>query len=126
MKHLKAALIYLAANGIGLLVAVVLLDGFNVTVPGFVVAVLIFSLAQAVLRPLIERLSRERLPQIMGGIALVTIFFGLWITGLIVGGLEIGGVSNWLAATLLIWLGSLLASIFLPRLLDGGAEKRAS
>jgi len=114
MKHVKAGLVFLAANGVGLLVAILLLDGFNATFLGFVVAVLIFSVVQAILRPLIERLSKERLPQIMGGIALVTIFLGLWITGLLVGGLTIGGLSNWFAATLLIWLGSLGAFILLP------------
>jgi uncharacterized membrane protein YvlD (DUF360 family) len=125
MRHLKSALVFLAANGIGLLVAILLLEGFTATVPGFIVAVLIFSLVQAVARPLIERLSRDRLPQIMGGIALVTIFVGLWITQLFVGGLVIGGVSNWLAATLLVWLGSLVASIVLPMIMGRKAQPQA-
>ena len=43
----------------------------------------------------------------MGGIALVTIFVGLLVTDMIMSSMEIGGISNWLAATLLVWLGSL-------------------
>jgi hypothetical protein len=50
----------------------------------------------------------------MGGIALVTIFAGLFITDMIMDGMEIGGIANWLAATLLVWIGSLIASILLP------------
>jgi hypothetical protein len=50
----------------------------------------------------------------MGGIALVTIFIGLFITEILMSGMTIGGISNWLAATLLVWLGSLIASILLP------------
>jgi hypothetical protein len=50
----------------------------------------------------------------MGGIALVTIFVGLFVTDMIMDGMQIGGISNWLAATLLVWLGSLIASILLP------------
>jgi hypothetical protein len=29
-------------------------------------------------------------------------------------GFDMGGLSNWLAATLLVWLGSLIAEILLP------------
>ena len=29
-------------------------------------------------------------------------------------GFDMGGLSNWLAATLLVWLGSLVAEILLP------------
>jgi hypothetical protein len=36
------------------------------------------------------------------------------VTELIMDGMTIGGISNWLAATLLVWIGSLLASILLP------------
>lgn len=50
----------------------------------------------------------------MGGISLVTIFIGLWITSVLVSGMEIGGIANWLAATLLVWIGSLVAEILLP------------
>jgi len=50
----------------------------------------------------------------MGGIALVTIFAGLFVTDIIMDGMTIGGIANWLAATLLVWIGSLLASILLP------------
>lgn len=105
---------YLVANAVGLLVAVVLLPGFTIDALSFVVAVAIFSLVQTVLGPLITKISFKSFPQLMGGIALVTIFAGLFVTDTIMAGMEIGGISNWLAATLLVWLGSLIASILLP------------
>jgi hypothetical protein len=114
IRFLISTVAYLAANAIGLLIAVVLLPGFAIDPLAFVIAVGIFSLVQTVLGPLITKLSLRNFPQLMGGIALVTIFIGLFVTDMIMPGMEIGGISNWLAATLLIWLGSLIASILLP------------
>ena len=124
VRFLISTAIYLAANAIGLLIAVVLLPGFTVGPMSFVLAVLVFSAIQTVAGPLITKISLKNLPQLMGGIALVTIFLGLWLTDIIMPGMSIGGISNWLAATLLVWLGSLLAGILLPMyLLKEAVEK---
>jgi len=104
----------LAANAIGLLVAIILLPGFVIDPLSFVVAVAIFSLVQTVLGPLIVQMSMKNVPQLMGAIALVTISVGLFATDIMMSGMQIGGIAHWLAATLLVWLGSLLASILLP------------
>lgn len=53
-------------------------------------------------------------PALKGGIALVVTFVGLLITDMVTAGLTIGGISNLLAATLLVWLGALIASVVLP------------
>ena len=113
-RFLLSTLAYLIANAFGLLVAVFLLPGFSINVLAFVAAVAIFSLVQTALGPLLSKIASKRFPQLMGGIALVTIFVGLFVTDIVMQGMEIGGISNWLAATLLVWLGSLLASILLP------------
>ncbi|ROU03328.1 phage holin family protein [Histidinibacterium lentulum] len=105
---------YLIANAVGLLVAVLLLPGFTIDFLAFVVAVLIFSLVQTIAGPLVTKMSMKHMPQLLGGIALITIFVGLLVTAFIMPSMEIGGISNLLAATLLVWLGSLLASILLP------------
>ena len=118
---------YLAANAVGLLVATVLLPGFTIDPLGFVVAVVIFSVVQAILGPLVTKVSLKSMPQLMGGVALVTIFLGLFVTDLLVRGMEIGGIANWLAATLLVWIGSLVAEILLPiyvfKQLSGNAKR---
>lgn len=114
IRFLWSTAAYLVANAIGLLVATLLLPGFSIDPLAFVVAVAIFSLVQTILGPLITKLSIRNFPQLMGGIALVTIFLGLFVTDTLMAGMEIGGISNWLAATLLVWIGSLVASILLP------------
>lgn len=102
---------YLIANAVGLLLAVLLLEGFSVAFTAFIVAVLIFCIVQAIAQPVASKFSQKYAPQLMGGIALVAIFFGLLITSVIVSGMTIGGIANLLAATLLVWLGSLLAQL---------------
>lgn len=107
-------LAFLVANAVGLILAAALLDGFSVGPVAFVVAVVIFSAVQGLTGPLLTKISLKSFPQLMGGISLVTIFVGLWITSLLVDGMQIGGLANWLAATLIVWIGSLIASVLLP------------
>ncbi|MEP1198854.1 phage holin family protein [Tateyamaria sp.] len=110
----KSAATYLIANAVGLLLSIVILPGFTISPTAFFVAVLLFSVVQGISSPLITKFSLKKVPQMMGGISLVTIFIGLWITSVLVAGMEIGGIANWLAATLLVWIGSLVAEILLP------------
>ena len=126
MRMLKSILAYLIANAAGLLAAVFLLRGFVIDPLSFLVVVAVFSIALAVLGPVLTRLSQKRFPQIMGGIALVTIFAGLFVTDLIMPGMRIGGLINWLGATLLVWLFSLVASVVLPRYLGQTPAQRQS
>lgn len=114
VRFLISTAAYLVANAVGLVIAVVLLPGFVIDPLSFVVAVAIFSVVQTVLGPLITKISIKSFPQLMGGVALVTIFVGLSVTELVMDGMQIGGISNRLAATLLVWIGSLVASILLP------------
>ena len=114
VRMAKSAATYLIANAVGLLLSIVILPGFTISPLAFFVAVLIFSVVQGISAPLITKISRKKVPQLMGGISLVTIFIGLWVTSLLVSGMEIGGISNWLAAPLLVWIGSLVAEILLP------------
>ncbi len=51
----------------------------------------------------------------MGGIALVSIAVCLFLTNLIMAGMDMGGLTNWIAATVLVWIGSLAATFLLPQ-----------
>jgi len=113
-KFLLSTAAYLAANTIGLLLAMILLEGFTIDLWSFVVAVLIFSGVEAAVGPLLTKLSKRHVPQLMGGTALVAILIGLLVTNLLMPGMQIGGIANYLAATLLVWVGSLVAQILLP------------
>lgn len=114
VKFFVSTAVLILANGIGLLIAAILLPGFRIDPLAFVVAVLIFSIVQAVLGPFITKVALKNFPQALGGIALVIVFVGLFVTDVLMPSMEIGGISNWLAATLLVWLGSLIATILLP------------
>ncbi len=103
------------ANAVGLLLAKTLLEGFTISAAGFIVVLLVFTGVMVLTGPLMTKIAVTSLPQIRGAVALVTVFVGLKVVDWIMGtSFEIGGLSNWLAATLLVWLGSLVAEILLP------------
>jgi hypothetical protein len=102
------------ANAVGLLLATVLLTGFTIDPLAFVVVLLVFTGVLILTGPLMTKVAITSVPQIRGSVALVTVFVGLKVTEWLMGGFDMGGLSNWLAATLLVWLGSLIAQILIP------------
>ena len=54
------------------------------------------------------------MPALRGSVALIATFIGLVVTSLITDGMNIDGVSTWILATIIVWLGGLLAGIILP------------
>lgn len=113
-RRIKSALALLAGNAIGLLFASLILSGFAIKPISFIVVVIVFTVVQVVAEPLILKLGEKKAPALKGGIALIVTFVGLFVTDLVSAGLTVGGVSNLLAATLLVWLGALIASVVLP------------
>lgn len=113
-RRIKSVLALLAGNALGLLLAALLLPEFAIKPISFIVVVIVFTLVQWIAEPLILKLGEKRAPAIKGGIALIVTFVGLLVTDLVTNGLTVGGISNLLAATLLVWLGALIGSIVLP------------
>jgi putative membrane protein len=109
-------LIALVSNALGLLVADVVLDGFNLNATGFVVAVVVFTVAFALLQPFLLVQLRGSRAGVLGGVALIATLASLIITTLITDGLSIDGVTAWVAGTLIVWLVSVLAGFILPAL----------
>jgi low temperature requirement protein LtrA len=116
MRYVKAGILYLLCNGAGLLLASLLLAGFRISWTAFFVAVVLMSVLLAVIAPVARRMAEKRAPQLLGGIALVAIFLSLLVTSLIVPGVQISGVGGWIGGTVLVWIGSLVASFLLPSL----------
>ncbi len=117
-EFLKSVVILLIANAIGLgLASLVIGPGFRLGVSTFLVAVLLFTVIEALARPVLARISARWLPQMMGGLSLVAVFAGLLGTQLILPGKAISGLNNWLFAPLLVWIISLVMQIVLPRYL---------
>ena len=106
----------LVANAVGLIVAAAVLDGMAIDVTGFIVAVVIFTVAVALLQPFFGAQLRRRRSSALGGVALFGTLAALILTDVLSDGLSIDGVGTWLAATVIVWAASLLAAFILPYL----------
>ena len=106
----------IAGNAIGLLVAAALLDDVKLSGAAFILAVIIFTVAELILEPFIEKMVTEHAERLRIFTSLVTTFLALLITDLLSDGLSIEGASTWLLATVIVWLGTLLAGVILLRL----------
>jgi uncharacterized membrane protein YvlD (DUF360 family) len=110
--------IVLLGNAVGLIVCSLVLDDFEINATGFIVSLLIFTVAVALMTPFLSSvMQRNRSTSAaLGGVALISTFVALVITDLLSDGLEISGVGTWIAATVIVWLASLLAVFILPYL----------
>lgn len=90
-----------------LLAGLVLSEWVTLNVGGFLVAVLIFTVAQSLLTPFILNIARKYASALLGGIGLVSTLLALWVATLFPGGLAISGL-GWVLAPLLVWIVSAL------------------
>ena len=109
--------IRLLANAVGLIVANLVLDDMELNASGFIIAVLIFTVAQVILQPLIVKIAMTNAQALMGATALVTTLVGLIITDLVSDGLSISGFVTWCLATVIVWAAALIAGLILPLIL---------
>ena len=116
-KFILSAVAHLIANAAGLLLATILLPGFSIGVLGAIIVILVFTVVSVVLLPIVRKISEKQLPELMGGISLIVTLLGLIITELLVSDFTIGGIANLLAATLIVWIGALIAGILVPKYL---------
>jgi uncharacterized membrane protein YqgA involved in biofilm formation len=117
VRLLLRAVVFLGSAALGLLGAwVVLRPQFAITASGFVVAVVVFALAQSVLAPFIATMANRYAPAFLGGIGLVSTFVALLLATLLGHGLSISGVQTWVLASLIVWLVTALATFALPAL----------
>lgn len=107
-------LIGLAANAVGLIVAASLLDGMELDATSFIVAVVIFTVVFALAQPFLIMQFRANAPAMLGGVALVATLVALIVTDLVSDGFTIDGVGTWVAATVIVWVVSVLAAFILP------------
>lgn len=114
IRFLIRMVIAVVANAVGLLVAAALLDGMHVNAGSFVVAVIIFTVAFALMQPFLVSQFRRGNSAALGGVALIATLVALIITDLVSDGFSIDGVGTWIAATVIVWLGALLAAFILP------------
>jgi uncharacterized membrane protein YvlD (DUF360 family) len=114
IRLIVRGLIAVAANAVGLIVAASVLDGMEINVTGFIVALVIFTVVFALMQPFLAAQFRRSAPAALGGVALIATFVALVVTDLISDGLNISGVGTWIAATVIVWLAAVLAAFILP------------
>ncbi|HEX4747763.1 MAG TPA: hypothetical protein VFU99_12875 [Gaiellaceae bacterium] len=118
IRLLVRTAIVLIGNAVGLIVASLVLDGFSIDVTGFIVSLIIFTITVALMTPFLASTMRrnQSASAALGGVALISTFVALLVTDLLSDGVSISGVGTWIAATVIVWLGSLIAVFVLPYL----------
>ena len=114
IRLLFRTIILLLANAVGLIVASLVLSGFDIDVTAFIVAVVIFTVVLALMQPFLASALRRRGSTALGGVSLIATLVSLIITSLITDGFSIDGIGTWVAATVIVWLAALLAAFILP------------
>ena len=107
-------LVALAANAVGLIVATLVIDGFDLNVTGFIVAVIVFTITFALMQPFLIAQLRRGPAAVLGGVSLIATLVSLIATVALTDGLSIDGLSAWILGTLVVWLAALLAAFILP------------
>ena len=116
-RMLVRVALFLGSGAVALVVAWLILGtGFQLSVLGFLTAVIVFSIAQAAVAPLVDKLARRYAEPLLGGVGLISTFIALWVATLLSGGLRIDGASNWIAATLIVWAVTALFALVAPLL----------
>ena len=111
---LPRAVVLLGSWTIGLLVAARVVPHVSVSTSGFVVAVALFSVTQAMLSLVIVRLPHGYASLLLGGTGLVLTFVALSLAAAWTHGVTIGGAASWIAATIVVWLVTTVGAILLP------------
>lgn len=104
IRFLLSVAISIVSAALALLVISAVVDGVTVHTTGFLIAVLVFTVAQALLGPFVFNLARQYASAILGGIGLVSTFLALFVATLFPNGLQIDGITAWIFSTLIVWV----------------------
>ena len=121
---LLRAVLLLASWAIGLLVAAWIVPGVSLSVAGFIVAVVVFAVTQAILSLSILKLPHRYASLLLGGTGLALTIVALILASIVMRGLAIDGMPSWLTTTVVVWLVTTIGAITLPELLirDGAGS----
>ena len=117
VRLLLRAAVFLGSSAIGLLAAAWLIPGVSVSASGFIVAVVVFTVAQAILSPFIFKMASRYASAFLGGIGLVSTLVALVLASVFTHGLSIRGPGSWIAATVVVWVVTAMATLVLPLLI---------
>ena len=111
---LLRAVVLLASWAIGLLVVAWIVPGVWLSVPGFVVAVVVFAVMQAILSLSILKVPHRYLSLLLGGTGLALTIAALALASTLTHEITIDGMASWLASTVVVWLVTTIGAITLP------------
>lgn len=116
IRFLLRIAVFLGSSAIGLLVTSLVVPGVTLRPLGFLTAVVIFTVAQAILSPFFLKMASRYASAFLGGIGLVSTLAALILASLFSSGISIRGIGSWIAATVLVWLVTAIATLVLPAL----------
>ena len=97
------------------MIAAQLLDYVEATTSGFITVVVIYAVIQSVISPFLARFAAKNATAFLGGVGLVATFVALVAATALGDPLTItGGVETLIAATVIVWLVTALATLLLP------------
>ncbi len=114
VRMLIRAVIFFGAAAVGLALAAWWVPGVRISVPGFLVAVLVFTVVQSLLTPIAMKIAHRYSPTLVGGMGLVSTALALWVASSFQGGVILETPQAWLLGTLVVWLVTALGWWLLP------------
>ncbi len=94
----------LASSAFAMLLAHLLLGpSVRVRIFGFITSVVVFTVAQTIVAPIVTRVASKHATALLSGVGLISTFLALFIATLFPGGIRIWG-QGWISATLLVWV----------------------
>jgi hypothetical protein len=115
VRFLASIIVALVTSAIALLVAALLLDDFSISAGMFPVVVVVFAAILVVARAATETIVNKNAHVLSSFVGLIGAFIALLVTDLVSDNLTIEGFSTWVVATLIVWLGMVLANLLLAR-----------
>src|SRR3954447_23283940 len=115
MRTLIHAAVFLGCAAVGLALAALLVPSFHIHATGFIVAIIVFAIVQAVIEWLVHRFTRRSAPAIAGVAGLLSTFIALWIASLFTDGLSFDSIAAWILATVVVWIVTALLGWLLPK-----------
>ncbi|MBN9104074.1 MAG: phage holin family protein [Propionibacteriaceae bacterium] len=104
VRFLWSVAVNLVSAAVGVLLATLMLPDFRVEWNGILVAVIVLTIAQAVLAPFVFNLARKYASALLGGIGIVSTMLALFIASLFPGGVHVTTFATWVVAALIIWI----------------------
>lgn len=108
------AVVVLASWAIGLAVAAWIVPNVSVSTTGFIVAVVLFAVSQALVSLSILKLPHGYASLLLGATGLALTLVALSIASAATHQLSIDGMASWVATTIVVWLVTTLGAVCLP------------